>query len=75
MNVYLLLDRAVRLVLSLSIVLGVIFVGWLVAYKCLLEPLPVVRELLGRGRKQPRPEGRPPRRVLYAPQLAADDAQ
>jgi len=69
MNLYIWFDRSVRLVLSLSLVLAVISLGWVVVYQLLLKHLPVVRELLGRGNKQPRPQGNKlPRKVVYAPQ-------
>lgn len=57
MDLLSLLDTAARLVLSLSIVTTVIALGWLTAYKLLLEQLPLVRDLLGKGDKVPRPRG------------------
>ena len=60
-------DTGVRLVLSLVVVLGVIALCWWAAYALLLQHVPIVRELLGRGRKQTRSEKHTRKKVVLLP--------
>jgi hypothetical protein len=59
-------DTVIRLALSLIVVAAVIALCWWAAYALLLQHVPIVRELLGRGRKQTR-SGQHQRRVVLLP--------